>query len=59
MAANKSNTNEHEEKPPVPSTEQLLARVYPIFSGRPLSVEPKATDLRRVRPKRRLKKKAK
>ncbi len=57
MATNKRNGNNQEKKPPVPTTEQLLARVYPLASGSRVKVEPKATDLCRVRLKRWLKKK--
>lgn len=56
MAANKRSGNNPEKKPPVPTTEQLLARVYPLASGSRIKVEPKATDLCRVRLKRWLKK---
>ncbi len=56
MAANKRNGNHQDKKPPVPTTEQLLARVYPLASGSRIKVEPKATDLCRVRLKRWLKK---
>lgn len=53
---NKHNENNQETKPPVPTTEQLLARVYPLASGSRVKVEPKATDLCRVRLKHWLKK---
>jgi hypothetical protein len=57
MATNKRGETEQENAREVPTTEQLLARVYPLASGSRIKVEPKATDLCRVRLKKWLRKK--